>query len=72
MSRSDHFSPSASPINTVLIVGGQGGVFQMRRPGAAGASWTPVSSGMPHALVYDLRYDYVNNVLVANNTVHTW
>jgi hypothetical protein len=59
------FSPSASPINTVLIVGGQGGVFQMRRPGAAGASWTAVSTGMPHALVYDLRYDYVNNVLVA-------
>src|SRR5262249_19066876 len=28
------FSPSASPLNTVLLVGGQGGVWQMRRPGA--------------------------------------
>src|SRR6185369_9608885 len=30
------FSPSPSTLNTVLLAGGQGGVFQMRRPGAAG------------------------------------
>ena len=59
------FSPSASPLNTVLIVGGQGGVWQMRRPGAAGTSWTTLATGFPHALVYDLHYDYTDNVLTA-------
>ena len=59
------FSPSASPLNTVLIVGGQGGVWQMRRPGAAGTTWTTLATGFPHALVYDLHYDYTDNVLVA-------
>jgi hypothetical protein len=59
------FSPSASPINTVLIVGGLGGVWQMRRPGAAGAIWTAVGSGLPQTLVYDVRYDYTDNVLSA-------
>jgi hypothetical protein len=59
------FSPNAGIINTVLIAGGQGGVFQMRRPGAAGASWTQLSSGLPDALVFDLHYDYTHNVLVA-------
>lgn len=61
------FSPSASPINTVLIAGGHGGVFQMRRPGAAGTSWTALSTGLPHALFYDLHYDYTDNVLVAGS-----
>ncbi|HEX5273126.1 MAG TPA: sialidase family protein, partial [Gemmataceae bacterium] len=59
------FSPSPSPLNTVLLVGGQNGVFQLRRPGAAGGSWSAVAAGFPHALVYDLRYDYTDNVLVA-------
>ena len=59
------FSPDAGIRNTVLIAGGQGGVFQMRRPAAAGASWTPVSTGLPNGLVYDLHYDYTDNVLVA-------
>ena len=59
------FSPTASPINTVLVVGGQGGVFQMRRPDAAGTSWTVLSTGLPRVLVYDVRYDYTNNVLSA-------
>src|SRR5262249_13102689 len=40
-------------------------IFQMRRPGAAGASWTALSSGFPKALVQDLHYDYTNDVLVA-------
>jgi hypothetical protein len=59
------FSPSNSPINTVLIAGGQGGVWQMRRPGAAGTSWTTLSTGFPHALTYDLSYNYTDNVLTA-------
>jgi hypothetical protein len=59
------FSPDATIRNTVLIAGGGDGIFQMRRPGAAGASWTALSSGFPKALVQDLHYDYTNDVLVA-------
>jgi hypothetical protein len=58
------FSPDATIRNTVLIAGGFG-AFQMRRPGAAGGSWTLLSSAIPNALVLDLHYDYTNNVLVA-------
>jgi hypothetical protein len=59
------FSPNASDRDTVLLVGGLGGAFQMRRPGAAGASWTPLSTGLPHGLVFDLRYNRSANLLVA-------
>ena len=59
------FSPSPAPLNTVLVVGGAGGVWQMRRPGAAGTAWTTLTGGMPKALVYDLHYEYTDNVLVA-------
>ncbi len=59
------FSPAPSPLNTVLLVGGVGGVWQMRRPGAAGTAWTTLTGGLPKALVYDLHYDYTDNVLVA-------
>lgn len=60
------FSPDQTIRNTVLIAGGFG-AFQMRRPGAGGASWTPLSTGIPNALVQDLHYDYLNNVLVAGS-----
>ena len=50
---------------TRLLVGGQGGVFQMRRPGAAGTSWTLLGLGLPRTLVYDIHYEYTRNVLVA-------
>jgi len=59
------FSPDATIRNMVLITGGLGGVFQMRRPGAAGASWSSLSAGLPHVLVRDLHYDYADDVLVA-------
>jgi hypothetical protein len=58
------FSPDATIRNTVLIAGGFG-AFQMRRPGAGGTSWIPLSSALPNALVLDLNYNYANNVLVA-------
>ncbi len=60
------FSPDQTIRNTVLIAGGFG-AFQMRRPGAGGASWTPLSTGIPNALVQDLHYDYTNDVLVAGS-----
>jgi hypothetical protein len=60
------FSPDQTIRNTVLIAGGFG-AFQMRRPGAGGASWTPLSTGIPNALVQDLHYDYANDVLVAGS-----
>jgi hypothetical protein len=59
------FSPSASVRDSVLIVGGAAGVWQMRRPGSSGSVWLPLGGGFPHALVYDLRYNYNDNVLVA-------
>jgi hypothetical protein len=58
------FSPDQTIRNMVLIAGGFN-AFQMRRPGAGGASWTPLSTVLPNALVQDLHYDYTNNVLVA-------
>jgi hypothetical protein len=58
------FSPDQTIRNLVLIAGGFG-AFEMRRPGAAGGSWTALSSEIPNALVLDLHYDYKNNVLVA-------
>lgn len=56
------YSPDASPRNTVLIVGGTG-IFQLRRPGAAGTTWTPLSSGLANGLVYDIHYEYVDDTL---------
>jgi hypothetical protein len=50
---------------TVLIVGGLGGVFQLREPGTPGATWSRLGSNLPHGLVLDLRYNYSTNVLVA-------
>jgi hypothetical protein len=60
------FSPDQTIRNMVLIAGGFN-TFQMRRPGAGGASWIPLSSALPNALVQDLHYDYTNNVLVAGS-----
>jgi hypothetical protein len=60
------FSPDQTIRNTALIAGGFG-AFQMRRPGAGGASWVPLSTGIPNALVQDLHYDYTNDVLVAGS-----
>ena len=59
------YSPSLNARTTTLIVGGLGGVFMMRRPGAAGTSWFVMGTGMPHALTLDLHYDYTANVLLA-------
>ena len=60
------FSPSASPLNTVLVAGGQGGVFQLRRPGAAGGSWSRVGTGIPTGgLTFNVRYNYACDVLSA-------
>jgi hypothetical protein len=60
------FSPDQTIRNMVLIAGGFS-AFEMRRPGAGGASWTPLSTGIPNALVQDLHYDYTNDVLVAGS-----
>ena len=61
------FSPTNTPINTVLLAGGLGGIFQMRRPGGGGTLWTNLSSGLPHAMFLDMHYNYANNVLVAGS-----
>jgi len=50
----------------VLIAGGFG-AFQMRRPGAGGASWTPLSTRNSERAGAGLHYDYTNDVLVAGS-----
>jgi hypothetical protein len=59
------FRPRASSGRTVLVVGGLGGVFQMRNPGTTGAAWARLGSNLPHGLVLDLRYNTTSNVLLA-------
>jgi hypothetical protein len=59
------FSTDASGGNTVLMVGTMNGVFQLRNAGQAGAAWSLLGEGLPNAIVYDLHYDYTDQVLVA-------
>jgi hypothetical protein len=49
----------------VLLAGGLGGVFQMPNPGAPDASWTVLSSALPHGFVRDLHYNPTNDLVVA-------
>lgn len=56
---------SSACCKTELLVGGLGGVFHMRNPGATGAMWSRLGSNLPHGLVLDLRYNYTAKVLVA-------
>lgn len=59
------FSPDSLPKDTVLLVGGLGGVWQKPNPGST-TQWSALAAGpLPKVLVYDLRYDYTDNVLVA-------
>jgi hypothetical protein len=60
------FNPDASFSKAVLHVGGAGGVWQLPNPTAAGGTWAVVSAGMPKVLVYELHYDYADNVLSAS------
>jgi len=55
----------ATSPDPVLLVGGLGGVFQMPNPGAPDASWTVLSSGLPHGFVRDLHYNAPNDLVVA-------
>jgi hypothetical protein len=50
---------------TRLVVGGLGGVVQMRDPGTAGATWSRLGTNLPHGLVRDLRYNPKSDLLVA-------
>jgi hypothetical protein len=58
-------SLEATSQNPVLLVGGLGGVFQMPNPGAPNASWTVLSSELPHGFVRDLHYNAAKDVAVA-------
>ena len=51
----------------VLAVGGYGGVYSIRSPGLAGVplTWRKLGTGLSNAVVSDLRYDVVDDVLVA-------
>jgi hypothetical protein len=48
----------------ILYAGGEGGVWQLPNPTAAG-TWTATSTGLPKVLVYALGYNYTDNVLTA-------
>jgi hypothetical protein len=58
------FRPTAGSA-TVLVVGGLGGVFQLRDPASAGTAWSRLGSNLPHGLVLDLRYNEQADVLIA-------
>jgi hypothetical protein len=49
----------------VLLVGAEGGVFEMRHFDQAGAHWKLLGKNLPHSSVLDLHYDYTCNLLLA-------
>jgi hypothetical protein len=51
--------------DTVLVVGGLGGVVQLHNPGTGTSIWSRLGTNLPHGLVLDLRYNVANDVLVA-------
>ncbi|MEI7837018.1 MAG: hypothetical protein WCK05_11510, partial [Planctomycetota bacterium] len=60
------YSPTTTPGDEVLMVGGLGGVFRTLQPSdGASAVWTEFGQGMPNAVTSDLRYDATDDVLVA-------
>ena len=59
------YSTSPSSSEDVLLVGNLGGVFAMFHPDQPGATWTRLGENLPHVQVFDLHYDYTDNVLVA-------
>jgi hypothetical protein len=58
-------TPGSVPGDEEALVGGLGGVFALLTPGVAGATWSPVGTGLPHVVVDALQYDAVDKVLVA-------
>jgi hypothetical protein len=58
-------SLEATPDDPVLLVGGLGGAFQMPNPGAPDASWSVLSSELPHGFVRELHYNAEKDVIVA-------
>jgi hypothetical protein len=57
--------PSPNSSSSTLVVGGLGGVWQMSNPGVSGSTWQIIGANLPQALVFDVRYDSTDNVLVA-------
>ena len=51
--------------DTILVIGGEGGVWKMDHPATSGATWGPVASGLPRALIYDIRYNQEYDLLLA-------
>jgi hypothetical protein len=50
---------------TVVLVGGQGGLYRALNPTQVGAHvWTEFGEGMPNVLVTDLLYNAADNVLI--------
>src|SRR5262249_40405289 len=48
---------------TVLLVGGTGGVYRAILPGVFTPTWSGLGEGLPNILVTDLHYDATNDVL---------
>ena len=63
--RSLELFSAANGTYTVLIAAGEGGVFKLHRPGSASEPWKVLGTGLPKAVVFDVRYDYVNKMFVA-------
>jgi len=55
--------PDGTPAKTVVVVAGLPGVAELRDPGAGGAAWSRLGTGLPNVLSYDVRYDARADVL---------
>lgn len=59
---------STDPNDTVLVVGGVRGVFRFRHPGIVTGmddGWHILGKDLPNGIVWDLHFNYEDNVLVA-------
>jgi hypothetical protein len=61
----EFYASSESPNQDVLLVGAEGGVFEMKHFDRAGAYWQLLGKDLPHSSVLDLHYDYTANLLLA-------
>jgi hypothetical protein len=60
------FSPTSTPGDEVVLMGGVGGVFRTLDPfDGPNATWTEFGGGLPNAITKDLHYDPTDDVLLA-------
>jgi hypothetical protein len=61
----EFYDSPQSPNKDVLLVGAEGGVFEMKHFDRADAHWQLLGQDLPHNIVMDLHYDYTANLLIS-------